>query len=179
MHNIELYSLHIRCIPSLMRYLFIAICLFGLTAAAIAEQTVKNVDIVYIKKETETLPKMSNIEPLPKDDGVLGGKQGIEDSNTTGKFLGNHYTLESVILEENGEVAKTFNDLFKRGMRHFVVDLGVGGFNWLQPTLSRESNRGFITLVPTMIFYALNNADIIFSILCPAMQCVPMRLLNT
>ena len=125
MHNIELYSLHIRCIPSLMRYLFIAICLSGLTSAAIAEQTVKNVDIVYIKKETETLPKMSNIEPLPKDDGVLGGKQGIEDSNTTGKFLGNHYTLESVILEENGEVEKTFNDLFKRGIRHFVVDLGV------------------------------------------------------
>ena len=107
----------------LMQYVIAMICLFGFTAMAIAQQTVKNIDIAYIKKETEVLPKMSNIELPPEDDGLLGGKQGIEDSNTTGKFLGHNYTLESAILGENDDTAKVFDDLFKQGIRHFVVNL--------------------------------------------------------
>ena len=124
-YNGKFYSPAIACVPRWIQHSFVALCLFGLVAAAAAEQTVQNVDIAYIKKEAEKLPKMSNIELPPEDDGVQGGKQGIEDSNTTGKFLGHHYTLESVILEEDGNVAETFNALFKQGIRHFVVDLSA------------------------------------------------------
>ena len=111
--------------PLLVWCLFVALCLFGLSTTAIGGQTVKNIHIAYIKKEIEKLPKMSNIELPPEDDGVQGGKQGIEDSNTTGKFLGHHYILESIVLAENDNLPTAFNDLFKQGIRHFVVDLSA------------------------------------------------------
>ncbi len=107
----------------LIQYVIAMICLFGFIAVATAQQTVRNIDIAYIKKETEVLPKMSNIELPPEDDGMFGGMQGIKDSNTTGKFLGHNYTLKSVILGEDDEVAKALDDLFKQGIRHFVVNL--------------------------------------------------------
>ena len=111
--------------PLLVWCLFVTLCLFGLSTTAIGGQTVKNIHIAYIKKESEKLPKMSNIELPPEDDGVQGGKQGIEDSNTTGKFLGHHYILESIVLAENDNLPTAFNDLFKQGIRHFVVDLSA------------------------------------------------------
>ena len=114
-----------RYLGWLTRYILVAICLFGFATVAIAQQTVKNIDIAYIKKETEVLPKMSNIELPPEDDGALGGEQGIKDSNTTGRFLGHKYSLESVILGENDEVKKAFDELFKKGIRHFVVNLSA------------------------------------------------------
>ena len=51
----------------------------------------------------QTLPQpavLSNILPPPADSGLMGAEVGIADSNTTGRFLQQHYTLKSVVSAE-------------------------------------------------------------------------------
>ena len=99
---------------------WIMVCLLTVSTAATAEEII---NAVYIKKDAERLPKMSNLVLPPEDDGALGGKQGIEDNNTTGKFLGHRYTLESLILAPEDAVSKAFGEKFKQGLRHFITDI--------------------------------------------------------
>ncbi len=87
---------------------------------------VETVDIAFLKKETEKLPKLSNLDPPPADDGALGGKQGIIDNNTTGKFLGHNYRLETVVLAEDGDTGAALSELHARGVRQFIVDVPGG-----------------------------------------------------
>jgi ABC transporter substrate binding protein (PQQ-dependent alcohol dehydrogenase system) len=51
-------------------------------------------------------PKLSLAERPAANDGVAGARLAIEDNNTTGKFLNQHFTLEEVRLKEGDDVAK-------------------------------------------------------------------------
>ncbi len=93
--------------------------------AALADETAGPVKMIYIKHTAEALPKLSNLELPPEDDGVFGGRQGIEDNNTTGKFLGHRYALENAILGIEDDVQDTFRRAFARGIRHFILDVGA------------------------------------------------------
>lgn len=86
------------------------------------EQTLK---MAYIKHTAETPPKLSNLELPPEDDGVLGGRQGIKDNNTTGQFLGHRYTLDNAILSPGDDVQETFQKEFSKGVRHFILDVSA------------------------------------------------------
>ncbi len=103
------------------RWLAAALWLVAGTAAA-----VETVDIAFLKKEAERLPKLSNLDPPPADDGALGGKQGIADNNTTGRFLGHSYRLETIVLDEDGDVHEALRGLHARGVRQFIVDADAG-----------------------------------------------------
>ena len=45
---------------------------------------------------------------------MAGARPGIEDNNTTGKFLNQRFTLEEVRLKENDDVAKAATALAAR-----------------------------------------------------------------
>ena len=49
---------------------------------------------------------MSLVELPAENDGLAGARLAIEDNNTTGKFLNQHFTLEEVRLKDNEDVAK-------------------------------------------------------------------------
>ncbi len=98
--------------------------LFTVTAHA-AGKTEQSVRMIYVKHTAEVLPKLSNLELPAADDGVLGGRQGIEDNNTTGQFLGHRYALENAILGVEGDVRETVRRAFARGIRHFILDVGA------------------------------------------------------
>ena len=85
----------------------------------------QTVNAVFIKQATEVLPKLSNLNPAPKDDGVYGGKQAIMDNNTTGEFLGHHYTLTDIILEKEDNLQAAFVNVFEKGIRQFIVDVSA------------------------------------------------------
>ena len=55
-----------------------------------------DVEIVYLKIEREHAPTLSNLDPIPDDLGQAGALLGIADNNTTGKFLGQSYSLRIV-----------------------------------------------------------------------------------
>ena len=92
----------------------------GLGDLAAAETEI--VRMAFIKHQSERLPKLSNLTPPPLDDGVLGGEQGVKDANTTGRFLGQSYVLESAILELEDSVKTHFERLFDDGVRMFIFD---------------------------------------------------------
>src|SRR3954469_9773036 len=50
--------------------------------------------------------KLSLVEQPSENDGIAGARLAIEDNNTTGKFLNQHFTLEEVRLKEGDDVAK-------------------------------------------------------------------------
>src|SRR5260370_25474628 len=58
--------------------------------------------------------KLSLVELPAENDGLAGARLAIEDNNTTGKFLNQHFTLEEVRLKDNEDVAKAAAALAER-----------------------------------------------------------------
>ena len=63
--------------------------------------------------------KLSLVEQPSGNDGVAGARLAIEDNNTTGKFLNQHFTLEEVRLKDGDDVAKAATDL--AGRNGFII----------------------------------------------------------
>ena len=80
-------------------------------------------DIVFVSKEREVPPVLSNLDPVLEDEGFYGVKLALEDNLTTGRFLGHDYKVEfhRILLEE--DLISEFEKLLKKGKKYFVVDL--------------------------------------------------------
>jgi len=63
--------------------------------------------------------KLSLVEQPAENDGVAGARLAIEDNNTTGKFLNQHFTLEEVRLKQGEDVAKAAMAL--AGRNGFII----------------------------------------------------------
>ncbi len=105
--------------------LLLATMLFGAWPAGAqdAEADVAEVPIAYITQETEKLPPLSLVDQPRYDEGLLGAKLGIEDNNTTGRFMKQHFTLASAVVPLDGDVVAAFRDLVADGHMLFVADL--------------------------------------------------------
>lgn len=77
-------------------------------------------DIVFLSKERETPPVLSNLDPILEDEGFYGVKLAIEDNLTTGRFLGHDYKVEfhRILLEEDLEME--FNKLLTKGKKFLL-----------------------------------------------------------
>ncbi len=79
-------------------------------------------EIVFISKEREVPPVLSNLDPILEDEGFYGVKLAIEDNLTTGRFVGHDYKAEfhRILLDE--DLDSEFEKLMKEGKFFFVVD---------------------------------------------------------
>jgi ABC transporter substrate binding protein (PQQ-dependent alcohol dehydrogenase system) len=66
---------------------------------------------------------LSLAEQPAADDGIAGAHLAIEDNNTTGKFLNQHFTLEEVRLKEGDDAAKAAIALADRNVAFVIADL--------------------------------------------------------
>ena len=57
------------------------------------------------------------------DDGIAGAKLAVEDNNTTGRFLGQTYTIEDVRLQPGDDPAAALNGLLQHGVSFVLADL--------------------------------------------------------
>jgi len=57
------------------------------------------------------------------DDGIAGAKLAAEDNNTTGRFLGQTYTIEDVRLQPGDDPVAALNGLFQHGVSFVLADL--------------------------------------------------------
>src|SRR4030088_1008006 len=48
--------------------------------------------------------KLSLVEQPPENDGIAGARLAIDDNNTTGKFLNQHFVLEQLRLKEGDDL---------------------------------------------------------------------------
>jgi ABC transporter substrate binding protein (PQQ-dependent alcohol dehydrogenase system) len=66
---------------------------------------------------------ISLLEVPAANDGVAGAEQAIEDNNTTGKFLGQHFALAPVELKDGDDPAAAVAMLGARGVSLVLADL--------------------------------------------------------
>lgn len=95
--------------------LAIGIALFSASSLpAIAAKKVTEIPLHYLRLVPEARPVLSNILPPPEDLGEAGAELAIADSNTTGRFLGQHYTLNSQRFDEADALLKAAESVIQK-----------------------------------------------------------------
>lgn len=61
------------------------------------------VTVGYLEKVEPKPPVLSNLDPVPENEGLAGAELGLKDNATTGRFLKQTYSLEARIVEEDGD----------------------------------------------------------------------------
>jgi ABC transporter substrate binding protein (PQQ-dependent alcohol dehydrogenase system) len=105
----------------MIRLLVGIIGLGALANAAFAADPVE-IGIGYLRR-AGVKPTLSLVEQPAENDGVAGARLAIEDNNTTGKFLNQHFTLEEVRLKEGDDAAKAALALADRNIGFIIADL--------------------------------------------------------
>jgi ABC transporter substrate binding protein (PQQ-dependent alcohol dehydrogenase system) len=105
----------------MIRLLVGAIGLSMLATAALAADPVE-IGIGYLGR-AGVKPALSLVEQPAKNDGVAGVRLAIEDNNTTGKFLNQHFILEESRLKDGDDAAKAAIALADRGAGFIIADL--------------------------------------------------------
>jgi ABC transporter substrate binding protein (PQQ-dependent alcohol dehydrogenase system) len=102
------------------RHLIAACLLLALTSVTLAQPV--EIKIGYLRR-AEVKAAISLLDLPPADDGIAGAKLAIEDNNTTGKFLGQRFTLEDVKLKDADDPVAAIQGLAGRGMTLVIADL--------------------------------------------------------
>ena len=68
-------------------------------------------------------PTLSLVEQPADNDGVAGARLAIEDNNTTGKFLNQHFTLQEFRLKDGDDAALAAVALADRNIGFIIADL--------------------------------------------------------
>ncbi len=81
------------------------------------------ISIAYLKQKRDKNPPLSLLDLAPADDGVAGAKLGISDNNTTGRFVGQAFKLETFEDADVEALIKTASEQVAAGTSYFVADL--------------------------------------------------------
>ena len=84
-----------------------------------------SIEITYLKLHEQHAPALSNILKMPSDSGYQGANLAIEDSNTTGKFLQQHFALASFEFTEQQNLVNHLKEEFSRGKALFILDASL------------------------------------------------------
>ncbi|MCX8225542.1 MAG: ABC transporter substrate-binding protein [Sulfitobacter sp.] len=76
-------------------------CLLGLMAQMTFADTTLNVG--YLRVDVPRPPVLSNLDPIPENNGLAGAQTALEDNLTTGKFLGQTYTLVAATVADGDD----------------------------------------------------------------------------
>ncbi|QFT61453.1 ABC transporter substrate-binding protein [Roseivivax sp. THAF30] len=74
------------------------------SVAAVAQEPV-TLDIQYLRQDVPPPPVLSNLDPIPEDLGIAGAEVGLADNATTGRFMGQDWTLTVTSVPEGGDWA--------------------------------------------------------------------------
>ena len=102
--------------------LLVGIIGLGVLATAAYAADPVEIGIGYLRR-AGIKPTLSLVEQPAENDGVAGARLAIEDNNTTGKFLNQHFTLEEVRLKDGDDAAKAAVALADRNIGFIIADL--------------------------------------------------------
>jgi len=102
------------------RLLFCLAATLGLATSVAANDL--QIRIGYLGHLPPRGPLLSNVIPEPTDAGRRGAELAIADSNSTGRFLKQSYSLEAAESEDAATLLATADDLHAQGIRLFVVN---------------------------------------------------------
>jgi ABC transporter substrate binding protein (PQQ-dependent alcohol dehydrogenase system) len=88
------------------------------------KQAATPIRIGYLRAYAPSLA-LSVLDVPPRDDGVAGAKVAINDNNTTGRFIGQEFSLDVVEVKPDAEVVAPFKELVAKGDRYVLTDLSA------------------------------------------------------
>ena len=105
-----------------MLRLLLGVCvLIALSGAGLSDQPLE-IKIGYLRQAPSRI-KISLIDVPAGNDGLAGAQLAIEDNNTTGRFLNQHYTLVETLLGESDDPVVAMNALADQGASFIVTSL--------------------------------------------------------
>jgi ABC transporter substrate binding protein (PQQ-dependent alcohol dehydrogenase system) len=107
--------------------LFRAIIVSGLILALISTLAMAEplgIKIGYLGR-AEKRVTISLVDLPPDNDGVAGVRLALDDNNTTGKFLHQHFSLEEVRIKEGDDPIAVVSRLADGGISLFIADLSA------------------------------------------------------
>ena len=105
----------------MIRALFAAAAL-SLVVSELAVAQTTEIRIAYLRQdEPKTAISLLNIPAA--NDGLAGATLAIDDNNTTGKFLNQHFTLEDTRLKDTDDPAAAVAAMAGRGISLVIADL--------------------------------------------------------
>jgi ABC transporter substrate binding protein (PQQ-dependent alcohol dehydrogenase system) len=117
------------------RWLGLSVILLFVPLTVFCADTV-SVEIVYLSQKQALKPALSNLDSIPKDEGLQGALLAIQDNNTTGKFTGHQFKLlekqwpeqgvntqdNSILLEEKALVVAALGDNALLEMKQLAME---------------------------------------------------------
>jgi hypothetical protein len=104
----------------------------GQTPATLASQSeephaapareIRRIAIVLARELRDLPPPISPLDNRPADDGVAGARLAINDNNTTGRFLGQEFTLTVVQSSNAAELIADARKQVDAGASYIVAD---------------------------------------------------------
>jgi ABC transporter substrate binding protein (PQQ-dependent alcohol dehydrogenase system) len=83
----------------------------------------QEIAIGYLAQEEPPREPLSFLDPVLTDEGVQGARLGVADNATTGRFLGQKFTLHETVVPEDGDPVAAARALLADGVRLIVIDL--------------------------------------------------------
>lgn len=87
----------------LMRKTALWVAIAVVMPVALSAQALE-INISYIRQKVDRPPVLSNLDPIPEDDGQAGAIVGHADNATTGRFLNQDYRLSFFEMDDTGAV---------------------------------------------------------------------------
>ena len=103
--------------------LCLAVIFSPTTKDSLAAGEAQEIPIAYLSQIVERPPKLSNLDIPPDNEGLAGGLLSIKDNNTTGRFMGQVYSLKHVEVPVDGDPVAAFDGLLAEGIQHFVLNV--------------------------------------------------------
>lgn len=94
----------------------------GAANAATQDAKVQTVKIGFLRTYERTLA-LSALDIPPEDIGIAGANVAIDDNNTTGSFMGQRFTLDTVTLAPGEDVMAPAKKMLADGIHYIVTDL--------------------------------------------------------
>ncbi|MEY8198584.1 MAG: ABC transporter substrate-binding protein [Colwellia sp.] len=98
----------------------IATCMWLFCLNAIASPIALDID--YVKLVLQKTPGIANVFKKPEDSGFQGAKLAISDSNTTGKFLQQHFVLNYFVATKTAQILDYLEVEYQQGRRIFILE---------------------------------------------------------
>lgn len=108
---------------SLRRLAAFFVLLVSVIVADQARAEKVDIEITYLVRAEEPAVPLSLLDLPVVDEGMMGVRLGLADSQTTGNFLGHVYTLDEIVLEADTDIATEFSSLLEQGRQLFIADL--------------------------------------------------------
>ncbi len=104
------------------RLVLISFITFMLLTSFSAFSAPLTIHMTYLKLHKPHSPALSNIIKMASDSGYQGAKLAIADSNTTGKFLQQNFTLSAYDFKKPQNLLTRLKEEFNQGKAIFILD---------------------------------------------------------